>query len=267
MIFDTALVYVPELSAYFNCSGEYASCGSTNCNGKLGVALASGRLSAISATASNADEIRFKSKVFLNPDGSAHVEVVKTYCGRLFEQQHRKLAELTPELLRRHFEREACMIDEAAKLDGKYSFDFSSGKGVVKFSFSTPRFAAVSGNYLTYTIPGHDLLRSLAAVPGSERKTPWMRKSPLRASVSCTVAVPAGYSAGEAAHFRRSYGDNRMAELVETRENISREIRYGYKLEQPATLIQPEDFDRLIQVQNALERAASYTGAVKKITR
>ncbi|MBO5991862.1 MAG: DUF3857 domain-containing protein, partial [Lentisphaeria bacterium] len=167
MIFDTALVYVPELSAYFNCSGEYASCGSTNCNGKLGVALASGRLSAISATASNADEIRFKSKVFLNPDGSAHVEVVKTYCGRLFEQQHRKLAELTPELLRRHFEREACMIDEAAKLDGKYSFDFSSGKGVVKFSFSTPRFAAVSGNYLTYTIPGHDLLRSLAAVPGS----------------------------------------------------------------------------------------------------
>lgn len=265
MVFDTVLLYVPELSAYFNCSGEYAVCGSTNCNGKLGVKLDGARLSAISATASNADEIRFKSKVFLNPDGSAHVAVTKVYGGRIFEQQHRKLAEFTPELLRRYFEREACMIDEAAKLDGKYTFDFSSGKGVVNFSFTTPRFAAVSGNYLTFTVPGHDLLRGLAAVSGSERKTPWMRSSPLRVIVSCTVTVPAGYTAGETSNIRRSYGDNRMAQLVENRETISREMRFNYKLELPATLVQPEDFDRLIQVQNALEKASSSTGAVVKV--
>ncbi len=267
MVFDGVLLYVPELSAYFNCSGEYASCGSTNYNGKIGVALENGRLTAISATASNADSVVFKSKVFLRPDGSAHIAVTENYSGRFFEQHHRKLAELTPELLRRHFEQEACRIDEAAKLDGKYSFDFSSGKGVVKYSFTTPRFAAVSGNYLTFEIPGHSILRDLAAVSGSERKTPWMRSRPVRVAVACTVAVPAGYTAGESANIRRTCGDTGTAHLVENREVISRELRYNYKFEAPGALVQPDDFDRLIQVQNALGRAASRTGAVKKITR
>ena len=267
MVFDGVLLYVPELSAYFNCSGEYASCGSTNYNGKLGVSLENGRLTAISATASNADAAVFRSKVLLRPDGSAHITVTENYTGRFFEQHHRKLAELTPELLRRHFEREACRIDEAAKLDGKYSFDFTSGKGEVRYSFTTPRFAAVSGNYLTFEIPGHSVLRDLAAVSGSERKTPWMRKRPVRVTVACTVSVPAGYTAGEPANIRRTYGDNRTALLVENREVISRELRCNYKFEAPGALVQPEDFDRLIQVQNALERAASRTGAVKKITR
>ncbi len=258
--FETVLLYVPKLNAWFNCSTQYAAVGGTKYAGRLGMNPENGRISAITPAPGAPDRIRMDFSVKIRRDRSAVIDITETVSGTYFEKYNRLLSEMTPELRRRFFTGKADKLDKSAKLNGRYSWDFSGKAGVIKYSVIIPDFVHRAGEHLFYELPGHALLRSKAAVYGAQRTTPFVRKAPDEIILNWRIFAPDGYSHPVSGTRFTEHGNVQFARLIERRSSTAGTANILIKLTLPAAYVGARDFDHLISVQNALGRSSSRAG-------
>ena len=262
--FDTVLLYVPEVNGYFNSASEYAQIGYTSYSGMLGMNLANARMSAITSNSDALDRIRKSYTVKINKNGSALIDVTEYFYGRYYEDINRKLSEMTPELRKRHFLRKAYALNKSAVLHGKYSYDFTGKRAVVKYSLVIPNFAHHAGDYLVYELPGHELLRSKSAVFGTDRSTPYTRSISDDITLDWRILSPDGYSHYISGMRSSETGHSKFAEVTDRRSSTAQEANITIRLSLPVAFVKPNDFDCLILVQNALGSSKSRYGMMKK---
>ena len=262
--FDTVLLFVPELNAYFNDTSQYSSIGYTPHNAKLGINLENGRLSAVNSSPEADNRVTKQYDVQIRSDKSAVIRITETLSGCFFEDANRKYSEMTPEFKKLHFISKVYALDKSARLNGQYSVSKKGKKLIVKYSAVVPAFAHAAGEYLTFELPGHASLRELASVPGAQRSTPFVRDTPVKAQFEWKITAPRGYIHRMSGSWNRQTGTPGTAELIERRSAVRREMNVSLKLILPAVFVEPTDFDRLVLVQNVLSRSGSRCGILKK---
>ena len=262
--FEAVLIYVPELNAYFNTESQYSSIGSTPYCGKIGINLANGRLSAINSSFDSSNRVDKNYTVKILNNKSAVIDITESFSGTFFEDANRKYSEMTPEIKKRYFISKAHSLDKSAKLNSKYTITEKDRKIIVKYSVTIPDFVRSTGEYQTFELPGHAMLRDLVSVSGIRRTTPYVRNTPLNTSVSWKILSPRGYIHHSGPSWNKQTGNAQTAQLIERRSAIRRELNISLKLTLPAAFIDVADFDNLVSVQNVLGESRSRYCILKK---
>lgn len=262
--FSEVLIYVPELNVWLNSESQYSTPGYTSYHGKTGLDLTNGRLAAINSSADAMNGITKSFTVKILNNRSAVIDVTEKFSGSFFEDANRKFSEMTPELTRRHFISKAHAIDKSARLNGKYTVEVKNKKVIVKYSVTVAKFANATGDYLTFELPGHSILRNLASVSGKDRTTPFIRNTDLRMEMIWKIISPDGFIHLSSDMRNTVTGNVQTAELIERRSVIRRELNISMKLTLPAAVIEAADFPHLISVQTALGKSRSSNCILKR---
>ena len=263
-VFSAVLIYIPELNAWLNSESQYNALGYTPYQSCIGLNLENGRLSAINSSANTPNRLVREYKIKILSNKSAVIDITEKHSGSYFESANRTYSEMTPEYTRRHFVAKANAIDDSARLSGKYSTAVNGKQYIVKYSVIVPEFAKSTGEYLTFELPGHGVLRSLASVSGVERTTPYERGTQRQVDFSWKITAPKGYIHLSPDRVNSKVGNSQTAELIERRSAIRNELNISLKLIQPAVMIDASDFSRLIDIQNVLGKSRSRYCILKK---
>lgn len=262
--FEAVLVYIPEFNIFLNSSTQYAGIGYTPYSGNIGLNLENGSVNAIISEAGHHSLIRKKYDIHLNNDGSALINVTCLFRGAFFEKMNRSTSEMTPELLRRFFAASANAMDKSAQLKGKYSCDFSKNPGVIKYSVVIPSFAVKIGDYLSFDLPGYNILKEYTNVAGKERTTAYVRNYSCEIALEYRIITPDNWGSSTPESSMEEFGDPRISRVVMRRSATLGEINRSIRLTLPAAFVEPDDFDRMIKIQNVLGRKENSTVILQK---
>ena len=191
-------------------------------------------------------------------------DITESFSGVLFEDANRKYSEMTPEIKKRHFMSKAHEIDKSAKLNSKYTVTEKGKKMIVRYSVTVSDFVRSTGEFLTFELPGHSMLRNMISVSGIRRTTPYVRRTPVQTAVTWKILAPRGYRHYSAQSWNKQTGNAQTAQLIERRSSIGRELNVSMRLTLPAAFIEVSDFERLTSVQNVLGESRSRYCILKK---
>ena len=255
-IFDEVLVYIPELNMYLNDTDQYAVPGSTPHASLIGLALKTGRLTAIRPRFKAEDESRTTFDIRLASDGSASVNVTLEYRGTLFNRRNREYSEMTPEERRQYSEIMAAGILPMGKLE-KAAFDFSRYPGRIELRFRVDDFARKVGDRMMFELPGYSAMANSVGAVDVGRRTPALRNSSIRTVLKYRIEVPAEFTLEQRRPARVELGRRSSGYFTENTSFLQNRIAIDSRLVLPAELIQPCDYVELVDLQRDLVRPSA----------
>ena len=137
---------------YLNDTGRYDLPGTVAHDGKIGLNLGNGELIAITGSEECRDSIVRDYRIVCAADGSAEITLTESYFGTLYGAMRKKITQMTPELLSRHFQELASGVAQGAAVLEKGT-DFAGYPGHVTVRLKVGEFVARSGDFLTLTLP------------------------------------------------------------------------------------------------------------------
>ena len=253
MVFDSVLVYIPELNIYLNDTDQYAAAGSTEHASMIGLDLKSARLVAIRPryNAEDADITTFDME--LADDGSATVKATKEFHGTLFNRNKRAYSEMPPEKRRQYGEIMASELLPAARLNS-VKCDFSKYPGKIEFRFHIDKFANQFGKKLMFALPGYDELAAAVGAIGADRRTPALRSRGRRIVFKYRIKFPHGYRMEQRPQSRVELGRRSSSYFTEHSNVIRDQLSVDALLVLPVELVQPCDYVELVELQRGLRQ-------------
>ncbi|MDD3886542.1 MAG: DUF3857 and transglutaminase domain-containing protein, partial [Victivallaceae bacterium] len=258
--FDHILVYLPEHRIYLNDRSKYAPPGVTASEGRIGLDLETGALLTVTPPRQFATRDRTNFSIKLKDNGSAEIEVVRRVTGRAMEAANHMFSQFTPELRRRHFDALAGGFSQAARISGEPQTDFTGNTGTITYRVAVPDFAARTGDFMEFMLPGFDQLLARLGAISTDRKTPYRRNEAVRLEKSYDIDFPDGYTMVDRRPLRSDFGVAGSARKSESCRRESDQARIEIELDLPVETVQPGDYSRLVQLQREL--AAPSAGRV-----
>ena len=254
MVFDSMLVYIPELNIYLNDTDQYAVAGSTEHASLIGLNLKSARLVAIRPRYNAEDAVMTTFKIDLAENGSATIDATREFHGTVFNRQKRNYLEMPPEKRRQYCEIMAEGILPTAKLE-KVKCDFSRYPGRIEFKFRVDDFARRFGSRLMLSeLPGYaELARAVNAVE-TDRRTPALREVGKRIVFKYRIKFPQDYRIERRQWSRVELGRRSSSYFTEHSDAMRDQLSIDSLLVLPVELIQPCDYVELVNLQRDLKR-------------
>ena len=253
MLFDSMLVYIPELNIYLNDTDQYAAVGSTAHASMIGLELKSARLIAIRPRHNAEDALITTFDIDIAHDGSATVKVRREFHGTLYNRHKRNYSEMPPEKRRQYCEIMAAEILPTARLT-KAECDFSKYPGKIDFKFHIDRFARKFGNNLMFELPGYSELIDAVGAVEADRRTPALREHGRRLVLKYRIKFPRKYRMVRHPQARVELGRRSSSYFTEHSNVIRGQLSIDALLVLPVELVQPFDYVELVNLQRDLKR-------------
>ncbi len=256
-LFTEILVWLPGRDCYLNDTGEYAVLGAVNANGMLGLDLESGKLLRIRAPGKIERGITSTYSIDLDDSGSARVTLERIYTGNAYESAKRQFAEMLPAERRHYFESLASEIAESAEFAGEPETVFTGYPGKLTASFTIPDFAAESGGFMQFELPGFETYGAMVRTAGTERKRAYWRNRPAQLAQIYRIRLPEGYRVADARPARLELGRFGSAGYYEYRSVSKDTLLIDSGLVLPAELVRQLDYPELTALQKELTKLAA----------
>ena len=258
--FDSLLVAIEEdgTEYYFGDTGRYARPGTLAHPRRPAIDLNEQELVLPQGSVSNRIDTVFKMQ--LAEAGNISLLKQIRYSGTAYEAFHKQFAEFTPEELRREQQTQLSRLSQSAEAVGPIIPSFENG--TLEFAADLKNYAVRDADYLYFTLP--EVLGNLLQIQSARRDTPFFIKNPIHKSYRYEIDLPSGW---EPVLLPEAF----TAELPEGGGTV--EIQTGvYRnklliLQKAAiepAMIPVDEFDRLLEMNDALTRPASKTILLKK---
>ena len=100
---------------YLNDGDQYARLGTTSCDEKLGLNLASQQFITIEAAKGCADRTETNCAVRLTADGTARITMSRWFYGKEYNRKHKYFAELPPQERNHYFQEAVSSVVQGAR--------------------------------------------------------------------------------------------------------------------------------------------------------
>ncbi|WP_462323506.1 DUF3857 domain-containing protein [Desulfoplanes sp.] len=182
-------VRVDERDIYLNDTDEYAVLGSTTLHGRAGLELPGGRLTIIEAGKGKHDGVDADYVIGLQDNGDALVTRTQTFRGTMYNDYHRMLAEMSPEMAARYRQEQTGQISLNGELTA-YDQDFKAYPGQETIAVRVQRLGTRQGEYLYLDLPG--MIEDLAGVDSRTRINPLFRDLDKETTIRIRIDLPRG---------------------------------------------------------------------------
>jgi len=256
-IFSKVLVYLPAFDSHLNDTGEYASLGSTESEESIGLVLESGRLMTIRPRRKGESSVAVACRIRLRADGSAELSFEDSYFGLPYQSIRRKFKEMTPAETGQYFEALAAGVSQTAEFKGKPVTEFDTYPGKLYYTLEVPHFAAVSGNFLQFELPGFSELADRVRTAASSRKTPLWRNSTSKIELDYRVELPANFIPVGLGPERWEFGKPGSVDFYRQVEGGTGTLRIECGLTLPVELVPATDYGKLVALQKELSKLSA----------
>ena len=153
--FQTPLVRVTldGTAYYLNDTDQYAQLGSTACDGRVAINLATRGFEVVQATADCHDKTETGFTLSLTDSGTTRVGITRQYYGANFNAKNRYFAELPPEERKRYHQEIISAVAQGARPVGDLTTTFTTYPGVEQFTVEVDHFSVVDGRYSYFDLP------------------------------------------------------------------------------------------------------------------
>ena len=132
-------------------------------------------------------------KVHVRENGSVDFDIVQTVCGAAVGAFRKCYSEMLPEERSRHFQEHLGALSQSASATRDLVTDVKSYPFTLSFSAYVPKYATLSGDMLTISLP--EIGSALFPLAGTQRRTPiGISGSKSRDAVEVEVVFPEGYT-------------------------------------------------------------------------
>jgi len=253
-IFSRVLVYLPAFDSHLNDTGEYASLGSTESEEAIGLVLESGRLMTIHPRRKGESAAAVSCLIRLRADGSAEIGFEDSYFGLPYQSIRRRFKEMTPAETEQFFESLAAGVSQTAEFKGKPVVELDAYPGKLCYTLEVPHFAAVSGDYLQFGLPGFSELADRVKTASSSRRTPLWRNSPSKIMLDYRVELPPNFAPVGFGPEKWEFGKPGTVDFYRQTEAGPGTLRIECGLTLPVELVPATDYGKLVSLQKELSK-------------
>lgn len=260
--FDTVLVAVAgddKKMLYLGDSGQYAEPGTLTHSGEPAFDLKTGKLEI--PQASFKDGIATAFEFTLSENGDVELAKKEEFSGTEFEKFHKEFAQFTPEERKRAYQSLINRLSQSAEAVGDLQTSFAH-PGTLQFAARLPAYAVRESDRMYFTLP--EELSNLLELKSSRRENPFYIETPLRRTFFYNITLPEGWQpvlAPEPFHIDLPAGGGFVDVKVSADSGhliISQEAQLN------AAVILPEDYDKLLELNNRLTAPSARTILLRK---
>jgi transglutaminase-like putative cysteine protease len=248
--FDTVLVAVSgdkKETVYLGDTGQYAQLGAMTHNGQPAIDLKTGKFE--TPQSGIPDAVETGLKLSLSETGDVMITKTAAFSGSEFEKLNQQFTQFTPEERQRAHQNLLSQLSQSAEASGDLKTSFSES-GKIQFSANLPAYAVRDGDRMYFNLP--EDLGDLLNLKASRRETPFYIEKPVHQAFLYEIELPEGWvpvllpasfqtklpaGAGEV-NVNVSFGSGRITILQQAQLN--------------ASIIPPEDYDKLLALNNLL---------------
>jgi len=260
--FGTLLVAVTgdkKETVYLGDSGQYAEPGTLAHSGQPAINLKSGKLVSPQTALTNGIDTSFEFR--LSDTGDVTLTEKAEFSGTSFEHFHELFAQFTPEDRRRKHQQLLSVISQSAKAVGELQTSFTY-PGNMQFSASLPAYATRDGDWMYFNLPAG--LDNLLNLKSSRRENPFYIEEPVHQIFYYNITLPKGWLttlAPESFHMELPAGGGFVDIKVSAK---SGRITIRQEAQLNAAIIPPEDYDKLLELNNRLTAPSARTILLRK---
>jgi transglutaminase-like putative cysteine protease len=264
--FNTVLieVEVEGETIYLSGATQYAEPGTTRYDRRPMLNLATGTVGTVRATPGKQFSTHTLYEMSIGENGETGIRVQTAMKGTLFEDFHKRYAEMTPEKRRRHFLELVSQLSQSAKAVSELKTHYSDYPGTLEYSAVAERYAVLDGDHLYFTIPGSP--GGLLKYRSNERTLPLAWSGYVDSAVEYNIILPDGYEPSilpKNLSWQAPKGGG-LIEISVEYSKLANAVRIVQIADLNPALIPAEDFPKIIETSRTLAHPSMRTILLKK---
>jgi hypothetical protein len=236
---------------YLNDTDQYSHLGTTAFDGKLGMALASGKMETIQAAENCDNKTETDYALSLAVDGKARIQISTHFYGGNYNAWNHFFAELPPEERKHYYQEAVSGVAQGARAEGDLTTDFSTYPGLEQFTVDLDDYGVVAGKYLYFNLP---FTPSQFAAVTDQRTLPFFIADKSESIIRTEVELPAGYRGTDVSPRSERLAAPGGSESRITATGKNNQCVVTYDFENKPAVISPQDYPALLNIQSALGR-------------
>ncbi|HEU5397322.1 MAG TPA: DUF3857 domain-containing protein, partial [Verrucomicrobiae bacterium] len=249
--FQTPLVKVPLQGDdyYLNDTDQYAHLGTTGCDGKLGIDLATGRTGIIRAAKDCGNKTETDYAIAFSNDGKAQIRISRHYFGGDFNAHNQFFAELPPEERKHYFQDVVSQVAQGARPVGGLTTRFDVYPGLEEFTVDLDNCGVAEGNYFYFSLP---FLPSLYDTVAEHRSLPLFIPDAGQRIVRAEIVLPPAFPQTDIAPKNGTYTAPGGSTATLSRSTGGGKCTVTNAFNIVPAIISPKDYSKLVKVQSEL---------------
>ncbi len=249
---------------YLNDTDEYARLGSTQYEGRLGLALADGSCQVIKAAKDCQDKTETVYTLSIADDGKLQMGVTERYYGAQYNRWHRYFSELRPEERKRYWQQLVSGVAQGAHPVGELSDQFESYPGIEHYSVEVDNYAVVDGKYLYFDLPFTPSLFEYA-LGGDRRTLPMLLSQAGKRNVRTEVELPPGFRGVVVSPTSQSFDAPSGVGKVRINANSTAgKFVLTDEFETSPALLDPKDYPSMLKLESSLGKKSAKVMLLRK---
>jgi transglutaminase-like putative cysteine protease len=233
---------------YMNDTDQYAKLGATAHDGRLGIALATGRCGEIHAAKNCRDRTETLYSLSVANDGRTRVGVTRYYYGNGYGARNRYFSELPPEERNRYFQNVVSQVAQGAQPVGGLVTKFNQYPGLEQFTVDVDNYAVADGKYLYFDLP---FTPSLFPVSADNRALPLFISQAGRDTVRTEITGPKDFRRTVIAPKSENLAAPGGTAKISSTSHSGRFVITD-QLETTPVIVPPADYPALLKVESSL---------------
>lgn len=241
---------------YFNDTDQYSRLGTTDSDGKLGIALADQKMMTIHAAKNCGDKTETDYAISFSDDGKARIEISQWFYGPNYNGYHQFFSELPPEERDHYFQEAVSDVAQGARAVGGLTTKFDTYPGLEKFTVEMDNYGIVDGKYFYFNLPPAPPLFN---TPDDRRLLPLYISDESERVIKDEIQLPDGYRETAIVPQNEKYQapGGSGATISHTHDEGKCIITQDLKTE--PSVIAPKYYPELMKIQSALTQKSAST--------
>ncbi len=249
---------------YLNDTDEYARLGSTQFEGRLGLALSSGSCQVIKAAKDCQDKTETVYTLSIADDGKLQMGVTERYFGAQYNRRHRYLSELRPEERKRYWQQLVSSVAQGARPVGELSDQFEGYPGIEHYAVEVDNYAVVDGKYLYFDLPFTPSLFEYA-LGGDRRTLPMLLSQEGKRSVRTEIELPPGFRGVVVSPSSQSFdAPSGVGKVRINASSTAGKFVLNDEFETSPGFIDPKDYSSMLKLESSLGKKSAKVMLLRK---
>jgi hypothetical protein len=265
-LYDAVLVRVVDdgKTIWLNDQNHYAQLGTTRFE-DCPALLMNGKSDTIKPDQDRKDETHTLVTLEIKDDATAILTERELVSGSSFTGFKQLYDEITPEERRRHIQEIIAGISQNATLIGEFTTKFDQYPGERSFACQIKDYGVIDKDFMYFNILTGRFTRALSSLT-DKRKNPLYWSWPVRNRYEARLVLPPSYKnvliLPEVLEWTQPSGDGTLSAKVTRQDNG--DILFTYEVNLKPDVIQPEQYQELVEIAKRLTHPAMRTILLKK---